>query len=458
MEKSFNKLFNNIKKYSLIKEEDNILIGLSGGPDSVFLFHGLVMLREKIKFNLYAAHINHLYRGEDADSDEEFVREICERYSIQLFVKRKNSSILAKQDRITEEEAGRKIRYGFFNQILKDINGGYIATAHNKDDQGETLVQRVIRGTGIEGLTGMDYKLDNIIRPILNIEKKEIIKVLEKHKLNYCIDKTNDQPIYGRNKIRLELIPYIEEKFNKNLKDTLFRMSENMKDDYIIINEAVEKQFKEVLLIQQEDRIELDIEKLMNNSKGLRSRILRNSIEFVKGNKVDVERRHINYLDDFISKNETGKRIDLGDNILGEVSYGRIIIRNKGRFKNYEYNLTNGINYIEDLNINIKVKNSDAESITDSKTSILIDRNKIKGKLKVRNRREGDIFQPFRMKGSKKLKDYFIDEKIPKEKRERIPIICDNENIIWVGGYRMNHKYRITRSTERKTKIEIMEV
>jgi len=458
MDKFFNKIYKNIEEYNLINVSDNILIGLSGGPDSVFLFHGLRLLKDKMEFNLYAAHINHLYRGEDADRDEEFVRKLCEKYDVKLFVKRQNASILAKKEKITEEEAGRIIRYGFFNKILEEIGEGLIATAHNKDDQGETLIQRIIRGTGIEGLTGMDYKQDNVIRPILNIEKKDIVGTLDSLKLEYCIDKTNEEPIYGRNKIRLELIPYIEEKFNKNLKDTLFRMSENMKDDYKIIEEAVGRQFKKALILKNDEKIELDIENLLTNSKGLRSRILRNSIEIVKGNKVDVERKHIDYLDDFITKNETGKTIDLGDKIIGEVSYGKIIIRNKKKFKNYEYNLNKGINYIEELNIKIVVEDGIEGIITTTNNNILIDKDKIKGNLKVRNRKSGDKFQPLGMKGRKKVKDYFIDEKIPKEKRKKIPIISDDDNIIWIGGYRMNNKYRITEETKNKTRIEIVEV
>ncbi len=458
MDKFFNKIYKNIEEYNLINVSDNILIGLSGGPDSVFLFHGLRLLKDKMEFNLYAAHINHLYRGEDADRDEEFVRKLCEKYDVKLFVKRQNASILAKKEKITEEEAGRIIRYGFFNKILEEIGEGLIATAHNKDDQGETLIQRIIRGTGIEGLTGMDYKQDNVIRPILNIEKKDIVGTLDSLKLEYCIDKTNEEPIYGRNKIRLELIPYIEEKFNKNLKDTLFRMSENMKDDYKIIEEAVGRQFKKALILKNDEKIELDIENLLTNSKGLRNRILRNSIEIVKGNKVDVERKHIDYLDDFITKNETGKTIDLGDKIIGEVSYGKIIIRNKKKFKNYEYNLNKGINYIEELNIKIVVEDDIEGIITTTNNNILIDKDKIKGNLKVRNRKSGDKFQPLGMKGRKKVKDYFIDEKIPKEKRKKIPIISDDDNIIWIGGYRMNNKYRITEETKNKTRIEIVEV
>ncbi len=452
------KIETNIKKHNLIKEGQNIIIGLSGGPDSVMLFHGLRTVKEKKNFNIYAAHINHLYRGEDAYKDEEFVRKLCKDFNIKLYIKRKNASILAKENKITEEEAGREIRYGFFNKILKEIGGGLIATAHNKNDQAETLLQRMIRGTGIEGLTGMDYKQDNIIRPLLNIDKEEIINYLETNNFKYCIDKTNAEPIYGRNKIRLELIPYIEKRFNKNFQDTIFRMSQNMKDDYKIIKQQVEKNFSECLISKDQERIILDINTLKNYSKGIRSRILRNSIEHIKGNKIDVERKHIDYLDGFMLKKETGKSIDLGNNVVGETSYDKLIIRNKDRIKDFVYNLKKGTNFIQEINISIKVSQNGNNSINEDKNSILIDSDKIKGKLKVRNRQNGDKFQPLGMKGSKKIKDYFIDEKIPAKLRDEIPLVCDDENIIWIVGYRMNHNYRITEKTLNTIKIEIVEV
>ncbi len=458
MSNTIRKIETNIKKFNLIKEDQNILIGLSGGPDSVMLFHGLKKIKEKKNFNLYAAHINHLYRGNDAYEDEEFVRKLCGDFNIKLYVKRQNASILAKKNKITEEEAGREIRYGFFNEILKKIGGGIIATAHNKNDQVETLLQRMIRGTGIEGLTGMDYKQENIIRPLLNIDKEEIINYLKTNNIDYCIDKTNAEPIYGRNKIRLELIPYIEKRFNKNFQDTLFRMSQNMKDDYEIINKQVEKDFSECLILKEKENIILDVDTLKNYPKGIRSRILRNSIEYIKGNKVDVERKHIDYLDGFMLKKETGKSIDLGDNLVGEISYDKLIIKNKDKIKNYMYNLKKGINIIQEINKSIKISQNGNNIINENKNSILIDSDKIKGHLKVRNRKNGDKFQPLGMKGSKKIKDYFIDEKIPAKLRDEIPLICDDENIIWIVGYRMNHNYRITEKTLNTTKIEIVEV
>jgi tRNA(Ile)-lysidine synthase len=238
---------NNILEKNLISPGENILIALSGGPDSVFLFHNLRKLRETLSFNLYASHINHMYRGKDAMHDEEFVRNLCDKYGIKLFVKRKNATEYAKELKVTEEEAGRVLRYNFFKENLREIGEGKVALAHNLNDQAETVLQRIIRGTGIDGLSAMSFQKDNLIRPMLNISRDEIMNYLHENNYEYCIDITNTQDIYGRNKIRLNLIPYLEQNFNPNIQSSLYRMSEAMERDKKIIEKYIESKFSEVL-------------------------------------------------------------------------------------------------------------------------------------------------------------------------------------------------------------------
>ena len=182
-------------------------------------------IREIIDFNIYIAHLNHGVRGKEALEDQLFVEQLAKKLGLTCYSKTVNMDEYAKKTGLSSEEAGRKLRYDFFREILDKIGGGKIAVAHNKNDQAETLIMRFFRGTGIDGLKGMEYISDDIIRPILGIEREEIERYLKKKNIETRIDKTNLEPIYNRNKIRLELIPYIEENFNSNIIDTLWRTS-----------------------------------------------------------------------------------------------------------------------------------------------------------------------------------------------------------------------------------------
>lgn len=442
----------NILDKNLIKTGDNILIGLSGGPDSVFLFHNLRELKEILSFNLYASHINHMYRGEDALHDEEFVRELCEKYGIKLFVKRKHAGDYARELKVTEEEAGRILRYGFFRDNLKEIGGGKLTVAHNLNDQAETVLQRIIRGTGIDGLSAMLFERDYIIRPMLNVTKKEVLEYLHENNYGYCTDKTNLHDIYGRNKIRLNLIPYLEKNFNPGIQETLYRMSEAMERDKRIIEKYVELKFNDVLVKKEKERVVLDLGVLRDMEKGEAGRIVRRAVEELKGNTVNVEMKHIDYAVDFMRKGSTGKKVDLSQGFTVEISYGNFII-NKivENIPNFQYNIIlNHSLSIPEVGKMLTCRILDIlEYKGDDDMSISLDYGLVKGNLVVRNRRPGDSMIPCGMAGRKKIKDIFIDMKVPAEERESRIIIADDDNILWLEGFRIHNSYKVSGSTKK---------
>lgn len=451
----YSKVKNNILEKNLILPVDNILIGLSGGPDSVFLFHNLIKLKEFLNFNLYASHINHMYRGKDAIHDEEFVFDLCKKYGIKLFIKRKNATEYAKELKVTEEEAGRVLRYSFFNENLEEVGGGKIAVAHNLNDQAETVLQRIIRGTGIDGLSAMSFQKDNLIRPILNISRKEIMNYLHENNYEYCLDITNTQDVYGRNKIRLNLIPYLE-KFNPNIQNSLFRMSQAMERDKKIIEKYVELKFNEAVKTVNSNKIILDLNKLKIMDMGETGRIIRRGIEKLKGNTVNIEMKHIDYALELIKSGNTGKKINLTEGIAVEISYDNLIIsKTVEKIPNFEYNINlDGVNYIKEANEKFHFKVLDISEIDiKDNSSINIDYDLIKGNLTIRNRRAGDSMIPCGMNGSKKIKDIFIDMKIPVEERNKKLIIADSENILWLEGFRIHQGYRVTKETKKVLNI-----
>ncbi len=454
----YNLIKSNILEKNLINPGDNVLIALSGGPDSVFLFHNLRKLRDSLTFNLYASHINHMYRGKDAMHDEEFVRKLCENYGIKLFVKRKNATEYAKELKVTEEEAGRILRYNFFEENLNEVGGGKIAVAHNLNDQAETVLQRIIRGTGIDGLSAMSFIKNNLIRPMLNVSRTEIMNYLHNNNYDYCIDITNAQDIYGRNKIRLNLIPYLEQNFNPNIQNSLYRMSEAMERDKKIIEKYIELKFAEVLKEKTDNKIVIDMKLLGSLDIGETGRIIRRGIEELKGNTVNIEMKHIDYAINLIRAGKTGKKINLTEGFTIEISYDNLII-NKivEKTSDFEYNIVlNETNYINEINKSLFLTVTDiSEADIKNKNIISIDYDVIKGNLTARNRRAGDIMVPCGMNGNKKIKDIFIDLKIPAEERNKKLIIADDENILWLEGYRINDKYKVSAATKKILTISI---
>lgn len=454
----YNLVKKNILEKDLIKTGDNVLIGLSGGPDSVFLFHNLRKLKESLSFNLYASHINHMYRGKDAQHDEDFVRSLCEEYGVRLFVKRKNATEYAKELKVTEEEAGRILRYNFFRENLSEVGGGTIAVAHNLNDQAETVLQRIIRGTGIDGLSAMSFKKDDLIRPMLNVKRSEIEKYLQENNYEFCIDITNTQAIYGRNKIRLNLIPYLEKNFNPNIQNALYRMSEAMERDKKIIDKYVEIKFGEALITAGKNKIVLNLQKLKEMDEGEAGRIIRKTIEQLKGNTVNVEMKHIDYAIDFIKTGSTGKKINLSEGFTMEISYDNFIVNkiveNIPEFS-YKIELEKPL-FIQEVGKSILCSIKDASEVDISDlNSINLDYDQVKGNLAVRNRRTGDFMVPCGNTWSKKIKDIFIDLKIPAEVRDSKLIIADDENILWLEDFRIHNSYRVSSSTKKILNITI---
>lgn len=460
----YNLVRSNILEKSLISTGDNVVLALSGGPDSVFLFHNLRILRETIGFNLYASHINHMYRGDDALHDEEFTRNLCDKYGIELFVKRKNATEYAKDLKVTEEEAGRILRYTFFRENLDQVGGGKVALAHNLNDQAETVLQRIIRGTGIDGLSAMTFIKDNIVRPMLNVSKDEIMSYLHENNYEYCIDITNTQDIYGRNKVRLNLIPYLEENFNPNIQNSLYRMSQAMERDKKIIEKYVEVKFSELLKEKTENNLVLDLNILKSLDIGEAGRIIRRGIEELKKNTVNVEMKHIDNAIDLIKTGKTGKQIDLTEGFTIAISYDNFIINKRvEKVPDFEYNVVlNKLNYINEVNKNLLLTLEDVKDVIDvkninieDKDIIYFDYDLIKGKIIARNRRAGDSIIPSGMNGSKKIKDIFIDLKVPKEERNKKIILADDESILWLEGYRINDKYKVSAASKKILKVSI---
>ncbi|EYE87926.1 tRNA(Ile)-lysidine synthetase [Fervidicella metallireducens AeB] len=436
----------------MITKGDGIVIGLSGGPDSTALIHILNSLKDVLEIKLYAVHINHMIRGEEAFRDEEYSKTLAQSMGIPFFCKRIKIEDFARENKMSSEEAGRYVRYQFFDEVLNKMGAGKIALAHNLNDQVETMLMRFFRGSGISGIAGIRPVRDGkYIRPLLNCSRDEIERYCSENKLNPVIDSTNKECIYTRNKIRLELVPYIRENFNPRFEENMFKMADLAKDEDEYLNiKALEElegiKIKDGVLIDNFNELHI----------ALKRRILRTLIELIKGNLNGIEVKHIEECIELISQKNTGKSISLPDDIECVIQYDIFKIRKKTDYSQFQYEIIiNGETKIPELGMSLITKLIDSsEMVRESFNVKYFDYDKIDGGLMVRNRRDGDYIYPKGMNGRKKIKDIFIDKKIPKEDREKLPLIALGSEILWIYGIRDTKNYKVDGNTKRILEIK----
>ena len=455
------KVYENIVNNNLIKKGDTIILGVSGGPDSMALLYSLNKIKGSLGFDIIVAHLNHGTRGLESDRDQEFVEKISQELKLEYFKKKVAMVDYAKKNKLSEEEAGRKLRYDFFKDISKNYPNSKIAVAHNLNDQSETLLMRIIRGTGIDGLKGIEMKTNQIIRPLLNIKREEIEEYISHNNIKTVLDHTNLLPMYTRNKIRLELIPYIEENFNKNIVDALWRLSKiaDMENDFI--EELVEENYKIMLKSREIECIILDGVLFKDKHICLQTRIIRRAISDLLGSNQGYGEEHINLLLNLFIEGKTGKKIDLPHNIIGYIDYDSLVIKigKEEEVKGYKHKLSIGCNYIPEIGISLKLDLLDnIGELRESKYTKFYDYDQVIGDIYLRSRETGDRFSPYGMKGSKKLKDIFINDKISREDRDNIPLLSDEKNILWIVGYRNSSFYKVEDSTKKILKVEIIKI
>lgn len=455
----FDKVLSTINKHNLIQKGDKIVLGLSGLTDSVCLLHVLNRLKKDFNIEIYAAHLNHQIRGIEAQKDALYVSKLCEDMGIIFFVKSINVPKYCENEGLSLEEGARKLRYEMFYEIKDKIKANKIAIGHNLNDQAETVMMRIMRGTGLKGLKGIDYIRDNcIIRPILDVERNEIEEYCEAYNLNPRIDKTNLENIYTRNKIRLDLLPYMKDNFNSNVIESIVRMSNSLKSDNDYIEKEAEAKFREVSNIKEKGFVEINLDDFVCLHDAIKVRVLRNSIKHILGDTNFVDQRHIEDIMSLEDNSKVNKMLTLPRNIFVYRKKDSIILTNEEIVNEeieFYYNVpSNGFIKIKELKqiIETQVMSIDRyKSMKLDNSSKGFDFNKVKGGIVIRSRRQGDKIKL--AMGSKKVKDLFIDLKIPREERCKIPIITDGEGIICVGDYKISENYKIDESTKEVLKI-----
>lgn len=448
-------------KTGVLNRGEIVVAGVSGGSDSVCLLDVLHKLAYKRGFSIIAVHVNHMLRGKESDGDECFVRELCSKSGIPVKVFREDVAKFAEENNCSTEEAGRIIRYTRFEEVLAEQKASYIAVAHHRDDQAETVFLNILRGTGLDGLCGMSDIKGRIIRPLLNVSKSEIHAYIKRNGLIYRTDSSNYENIYLRNVIRNDIFPGIKLKTGTDISEKLVRLQELLKADRDFLNLCAEEKFNDVLISEENRKIVLKRKELTGLHQAVAGRIIRIAWERITGSLQGLESLHVNNALSVISK-KGNRTAELPKNIKVTAEYDRVEIsaaENRGKNVSFSYKVTvPSVVDVHEAKIRADVKlfgkneyikrfGEIAKNKENSLTQ-LFDYDKIKEGIYIRTRTPGDVFFPYNGTGKKKLKDFFIDRKIPKNLRENIPLLADGKNIIWVIGYRTADNYKTDDSTE----------
>jgi tRNA(Ile)-lysidine synthase len=453
------KVLQTIKKYNLLENGDRVVVALSGGPDSTALLEILLKIATKMDLTLIVAHFNHGLRGRESNADEKFSRDLAKKMGL-LFCSEKMDKKGDKKG-ISPEDFYRRQRYIFLDKVAKEHRVQKIALGHNLQDQAETVLINLFRGSGLDGLKGFLPKRDGkIIRPLMEISRQKIISFLDKSGIAYRQDSSNEKKMYLRNKIRLELIPYLKEKYNPKIEENLARTAEILRME----DEFIQKQVAEALcspFVQlSPHRILLKISFLNTLSSAIRWRLFKTILEEMSPEKSGITFLHVKSLDNLTQKNESGKKAILPLKIEARREYGDLILEKKKpspkRIKYLYLKNIPGTIYIKEKKITIKADFVKKRNIDlGNKKDVYLDWDKIKQPIVIRNRRDGDWFQPLGMTGRQKIKDFFIDHKIPSSKRDEVVLLADSVSVIYIENMRLTDRVKVTAKTKNILKLEI---
>ena len=434
-----------IQKENLIKDNTKIIVGLSGGMDSMVLLDILTLLG----YSCIAAHCNFHLRGEESNRDEIFVKKWCKSIDIPFTSINFDTNQYALDRKISIEMAARELRYHWFETLRKHYQANYIAVAHHKDDSVETVLLNLIRGTGIKGLTGISAKNGHVVRPLLCISRLEIEKYILERDIPHVTDSTNSEDLYLRNSLRLNVLPLLET-LNPSVKDTIYRTSRNLTEAEKIYSESIQKSIKDVFSDNK-----IDINKLRQTASP-RSVLfeLLTTYNFTPSTIEDIS-ESIDSISGKIFYSDSGSDLKKKKyRLIKDRNYFLLDVVNDIINDNQTYLIEEETTEI-DFPINLKIReiSSPKDIIYDSRF-LYIDADKIKYPLVLRKWRSGDWFIPFGMKGRKKLSDYFSDRKFSLKDKEDAWLLASGDDIVWIVGERNDNRFRISEDTIKIISIE----
>ncbi len=455
----------------MIDPGEIVVVAVSGGPDSVALLTVLHHMVRELQIRIIVAHLDHGLRPEARD-EAAFVAKLAEKLGYPCVSDRADVMAISQREGKNLEDAARKARYSFLDRVAEKHGAAKIALGHHRQDQAETVLMRIIRGSGPEGLKGMMPVRDKLyIRPLLFVDREKILSFLREQGMDFKQDETNASPLFLRNRIRHQLLPFLKEAFNPRIDDSLCRLADivRLEDDYM--EQAAEETLAKWGLLPRNGTVVLSTTDWAGLHCALRNRMLKKILEdFCPGGQ-GIAFAHIEAAASLIVQDNPSAMIDLPFGIRMRRRYDQTLIsKNNDYIAGYKRDQSHDFSYDAHIPGDILISETeetirftvvqggigDIETIRLNPRVAFMDVDKIDGALKIRNIRPGDKFQPLGMAGNKRIKEFFIDEKVPRDRRKSLPLIVDSRSVLWVAGIRLGERVRVNAQTTRILKVEII--
>lgn len=458
-----------IRRHGLIHPHDRVLATVSGGPDSVCLLTVLAELREAGRIpglQIHVAHVNYGLRGRESDGDEAFVRELAARFRMPVTCER---AALGPRSGGSLQRQAREIRYAFFERVRREHGLTSVATGHTADDQAETILMWLLRGAGAEGLAGIPVMREGgIIRPLLDVCRREVLDYLGSRGMVYRVDASNASGAYRRNRIRHELLPLLRS-FNPRIVEGLARGADILAAEAAVVDELEETRWQATLVAMSPGLVVLDCHRLMSQPLGLRRRLVRRALAMMRGTTTGLTFLHVRQVLDRVLRGRNGSGLDLPGGIHVRRAENHLVVElgssNRSAFPFPEWavgvplSIPGEVCFAEGGRRLVAVPGPPDEGLRETdKWEAIVDADRLGGPLAVRSWRPGDWFCPRGMKGHrKKLQDVFVDEKVPRALRSRVPVVVSPAGIVWVVGYRCDERFVARAETVRPVTLRATE-
>lgn len=448
-----------VRRHGMIRAGDRVIAAVSGGADSVVLLHVLHGLRGKLDMELGAAHLDHGLRGEEGQEDAAFVMDYAGSLGLPCVAERADVDAYCREKGCSIEQGAREVRYGFLKRVLLDQDADSVATGHTADDQAETVLMRLLRGSGSSGLSAIRPVRDGwIIRPLLDVTAREIVAYARKHGLSYRTDRTNEDQDVLRNRIRRHLVPLLQKEYNPHIVQGLSRLAD------VTRGEAEYLDAKATTFLADHARLEdgkihrLDLDAWTNTAPALQRVLVRRLVRTLGGNE---ERLRFDQVEDaraWIGRRPVGRIHELPCGIRMECRKSELVLC-RGPLTPFRLNLeVPGRVEVPGTNLSIRVAEGSVETAPDASAHrAVFDAAAVRRPWTVRSREQGDRMSPFGLSGHKSLKKLFNEWDVPRLLRDRVPVVTDGTRILWVAGYRQSNEGLVTGKTRRVMVAELME-